>query len=145
MADFNLFTDEVFDAIRAHIEANWDLAACPVSWPNEEMNEPQGPWVKFEISGNSYGQQSIGMGEQAENRWDEDGLIWFHVMVPRGRGFSQGRGAAKALADLFRGRRLLDDENLEFLDASIGPGGDGDEEGNWYRVSVSIEWRNWEA
>ena len=140
----NAFSDPVYDAIRAYVEANWTYA--PIQWPNEVWDEPPNePWVKFEIFSANYGQQSIGAQDQEDNRWDHEGHIWFHVMVPRGSGATNARGAAKSLANLFRGERLLGDQNLEFMDAIIGPGAPGDEEGNWTRTSVSVEWRHWEA
>jgi hypothetical protein len=142
MPVFNDFSDAVYEAIRSHFEINW-ANATPVSWPNEDFEEPPlGPWVKFEIFGSSYGQQSIGMQQQADNRWDRDGTIFFHVMVRRGSGESQARGAAKYIADLFRGRRLLPDESLEFMDAGESM---GDSQGNWYRITVDIEWRHMDA
>jgi len=135
------FSDVVLEAIRSVIEAEWDHT--PVAWPNEEFEEPVegNPWVAVEIFGASYAQQSIGMDEQKNNRWDSEGTLFLHVMIGRGRGASQSRGAAQALADLFRGRRLLGDA-LEFRDAIVGPGGPGDEEGNWYLVTVSVQWRH---
>lgn len=137
------FNDPVYDAVRAHVEQRWTFTE--IRWPNETYDAPpDGPWVIFEIFGTVYGQQSLGMDIQADNRWDHEGHIWFHVMVPQGAGSTNIRGAAKALADLFRGLRLMN-QKLEFMDASIGPGASADETGNWFRVSVSIQWRNWEA
>lgn len=138
------YSDAVYDAIRAHVDANW--TAAPIQWPNETWEEPPGEsWVKFEIFGALYGQQSVGETQQTDNRWDQEGYIWFHVLAPRGTGTTNARGAAKALANLFRGTRLLPAQNLEFMDAIIGPGAPGDEEGNSFRTSVSIEWRHWQA
>lgn len=145
MTDFTDFADVVYDAIKAHVVANWNYA--PIRWPNEDFEEPgrdRPVWVQFEIFGTSYGQQTFGMDEQADNRWDEDGHIWFHVIVPRGYGATTSRGACKSLANLFRGLRLLSDD-LVFYDAEIGPGSAGDEEGNSYRTSVSVEWRYWNS
>lgn len=137
------FSDGVYDAIRAYIEANW--TQVEIRWPNETYEAPpDGPWIAFEIFGTDYSQQTIGMTQQADNRWDEEGHIWFHFFLPRGRGSSNLRGAAKAMTNLFRGLRLMNDD-LEFMDAAVGPGGSGDEEGNWFRVSVSIQWRHWAA
>lgn len=138
------FSDPVYEAIRAHIEANWTYA--PIAWPNEEFDEAGiNEWVKFEIFGTVYGQESMGADTQADNRWDEEGMICLHVMVRRGRGATHARGAAKSLADLFRGEHLLPEDNLVFMDANIGPGSAGDDEGNWHRTSVNIQWRHWEA
>lgn len=139
---FAAFSDPVYDAIRALIEANWSYA--PIAWPNEKFDAPAaGEWVKFEIFGTVSGQQTFGTEEQVDNRWDTEGTIWFHVMVRQGRGASQARGAAQSLVDLFRGRRLLPDGNLIFHDSSIGEA--EDQEGDWYRVSAMVQWEQEDA
>jgi hypothetical protein len=137
------FRDPVYDAVRAHIDANWNYV--PIAWPNEVFAAPAGgEWVKFEIFGTVSGQQSFGMDDQVDNRWDTEGTIWFHVMVKQGRGASNARGAAQSLVDLFRGTRLLDDENLVFHDSSIGEG-PVEPDGNWYRVTAMVEWEHVDA
>lgn len=132
------FSDEVYDAIRAFLEDgnNWD--ALPIKWPNEPFSRST-PYVAFEITSNYYGQQSIGANPQSDNRWDEDGQIWLHVIVDANSGESKIRGAARALARLFRGLKLLNNR-LEFGDAAIGNGAPGDEDGSIYRISVNVEW-----
>lgn len=142
-------TDEVYDAIRAHLGDGISVGAwqyAPIAYPNEAFSapEPPAPWVDFEITGTLYGQQSIGAHVQSENRWDEDGQIWLHVMVPVGTGGAAARGAAKTLANIFRGLTLLSG-GLEFLDAQIGLGEPGDDNGNYFRISVSIDWRRMDA
>lgn len=141
---FDDFADEVFDAIRVTLETNWTVT--PIAWPNEDFEKPNPPtpWVDVEFTRNIYAQESIGAAEQSENRWDEDGQLWLHLLVPVGTGSSAAGGAAKALAKIFRGRHLLAD-SLDFLDASIGMGEPGDENGNYWRISTSIEWRRMDA
>lgn len=145
---FNDHADEVFEAIRAYLGDGIDTAGAwsdaPLRYPNEAFTPPDGPWVDFEIEGSLFGQQSIGEHVQADNRWDEEGRIWLHVMVPTGSGGARARGAAKRIAGLFRGKTLLSNQ-LEFLDASIGAGSPGDENGAWFMISVSIDWRHWDA
>jgi hypothetical protein len=142
MAFFDL-RDEVYDAIREYVTPLWPHTA--ISWPNEDFERPTGAaFLAVEVFGDLYGQQSIGADEQADNRWDEDGQLMFHVFTPRGRGFSSSRGAAKALANLFRGTRLLNDR-LEFMDAQVGPGQLADEQGNFHVTTVAIDWRLMEA
>jgi hypothetical protein len=132
--------DVIYSAIRTFLTTNWTTS--PIAWENEEFDrpEPPAPWVLFEITGNLYAQESIGDSPQGANRWDEDGVMFLHVMVPRGSGSHTARQHAKLLADLFRGLHLVSD-NLEFLDTNIGEGAPGDESGVWFRVSVSIQWR----
>jgi len=137
-------SNTVYDAIRAHLVAYW--SATTIAWENElfDRPEPPAPWVMVEMVGDLYAQMSIGAGVQSENRWDEEGVLMMHVFAPSGTGASTARGYAKSLADLFRGALLLAD-SLEFLDASIGMGQPGDDDGLWWRISVSVDWRRMEA
>ena len=94
-----------------------------------------------------YGQQSIGGGESngpGGNRWDETGTLWFHVFIAKGVGAREARRLGKALANLFRGTALLEGD-LEFGDADLGSGDPGQENGNYYLLSVSISWQRTEA
>lgn len=133
---------EVYDAIVGHLADQW--TTTPVRYENKNFNYPDGPWVDIETTGNYYGQESIGESEQENNRWDEDGVLYVHVLVPQGTGASLARTYAKQLADIFRGVTLLGD-SLEFRDAFIGRGEPGAEDGNWYRISVYIDWRRMDA
>ncbi len=135
-------SDVVYEAIKAYLTSAWTETA--IEWENEAFQEPADGWVAVEISGTSYAQQSIGADEQAENRWDEDGVLWLHVIVPTGTGSVTARRRAKQLADLFRGARLLSD-GLEFLDASIGAGDRGVKEDPHWMITVSVDWRREEA
>lgn len=134
------YSDPVYDAIRAHLLTQW--IDTPIQWPNEEFSASGiDAWVKFEIHGSNYGQVEVGMNTQAQNRWDSEGVIWMFVIVPRGTGFTNAGGAAKALANVFRGLTLISGR-LEFLDATIGVGARRDEDGEWYVVPVSVEWQH---
>ncbi len=142
-------SDVVFDAIKTYLTDNW--SSSPLQWENEvaiNTNDPvtgtPAPWVMPEMTGTLYGQESIGAETQATNRWDEEGQLWLHVFVPVGTGGHTARHLAKSLADLFRGTTLLSG-NLEFLDAQIGMGEPGSEDGTWFRVSLKIDWRHIEA
>lgn len=129
----------VYQAVRTYLTGAW--SSTGLAWENEDFDTADlGAWVAVEMTGTSYAQQTLGAGSAAANRWDEDGLLWLHVMVKVGSGALDARNFAKALADLFRGTLLLGD-SLEFGDASIGMGEAGDDDGRWWRVSVSIAWR----
>ena len=146
--------DEAFDAIHdflvgtPDLDAAWDPAYAPLIFENEGDDAPAGPpapWVAVIVDTNIYGQQSIGAGpDQASNRWDEDGTVWFHVFVPRGTKSREARKIAKGLVNLFRGRTLLD-ERLEFGDANMGDGDPARENAGYYLLSASLEWRFIEA
>lgn len=135
-------SDIVYQAVKTYLSSFWTETL--IEWENEAL-EPQGDgWIAIEIAGTSYAQQSIGADEQSENRWDEAGILWLHVIVPAGTGSVTARRRAKQLADLFRGARLLSD-NLEFLDASIGAGDPAVNKGSLWMITVSVDWRREEA
>lgn len=145
--------DDVFDAIQAHlgtadVPGEWDFNIAPLVYENETYESPGGdikPWVKVVLETQLYGQQSIGGGtDPGQNRWDERGTLWFHVFTRRGTGSREARRIAKALANLFRGQTLLDDD-LEFGDADLGAGDPGEENANYYLISVSQDWQRVEA
>lgn len=137
-------SNTVYDAIKAHVQASW--ATTPIAFENEAFTRPSppAPWIALEVSGTVYAQQTIGAGSGQANRWDEEGYLYIYVMVPTGTGSSDARAYAKSLANIFRGTTLLSD-NLEFMDASIGDGSIADEEGTYWRLIVSIDWRFMEA
>lgn len=132
--------DVIYNAIKTYVTANW--TTCPIAWENEDFvrPEPPGPWILFDITGTYYQQESIGDSPQAHNRWDEEGVMFFHVFVPKGTGSALARQYAKAVANLFRGTLLLSD-SLEFMMASIGESASADDMSVYWRISMSIEWR----
>ena len=143
--------DPVYDAIVAFLGDGkpenggiWDFSVAPLVYENSADGAPVGvpaPWIAVILDSELYGQQSIGGGKDAgDNRWDEDGTLWFHVFVPRGTGAREARRIAKGLANLFRGETLLDGA-IEFGDANLGAGDPGVKNGNYYLLSVSLDWR----
>ncbi len=129
---------EVYTAVRDYLSASW--TSSPIAWENEDFDKPNAPWVMFEMSGDLYAQMSVGAWQGTQNRYDQEGVMYLHVFVPVGTGSLIARQHAKTLADLFRGALLMSD-SLEFLDASIGMGQVGDDEGLFYRITVSVDWR----
>lgn len=132
----------VYAGIKTYLQSNW--TTTPLRFENETYVLDGNPFVAVEMTGTLYGQQSIGASHQADNRWDEEGVLWLHVNVPMGTGGFNARTYAKQLADRFRGLLLLND-SLEFRDAFIGRGQPGHEDGAYYRVSVYINWRRMDA
>ena len=134
------YSDAVYDAIKTYLSAAW--TDTQIQWVNEEYAASgDAPFVKVQFHGAVYGQETIGANTQAENRWDREGNLWLYVMVPRNSSFTNASGAAVALAELFRGQTMLSGA-IEFMDANIGMSHFGDEEGAWFIVPVSIEWRH---
>lgn len=131
--------DVIYGAIQDYVTANW--SSYPIAWENAPFQRPPnaGPWILFEITGSMYDQQSIGASTQAANRYDQAGVMFFHVHVKKGTGSKAARQVGKQMADLFRGTLLID-ENLEFMGMTIGEGNPADETGTYWRITVSIDW-----
>jgi hypothetical protein len=129
-------------AVVAHIAAGWTFA--PVIVQNAEAVPPLSsdgttqPYLFIQISYNSTTQESIGEEPRTGNRWDETGQVFFHVYTPSGGGSALSDQYADAIITLFRGLTL--DTNIEFQDIFSDIGGPGDDNGNYYRVSVSVDW-----
>lgn len=129
-------------AVTAYLEANW--TASPLILQNAETEPPVQadgtlrPWVYVQIAFNSVDQWSIGAPDRTQNRWHEDGLILFHVMTPIGEGLAASDTNADAMIELFKGVQL--DPGIEFRDITSDIGGPGDENGNYYRVSIAVNW-----
>ena len=130
---------EVWIDARSRIEAAALVSAERVSWPNEAFDLPDHTaspaplWLALETSGNLSAPVEIGGGV-----WQEDGAIWVHCFAPTGTGVLDLRQLAKSVANTFRD---LPPAPVIYTGAEIGMGEPGDENGNWYRISVRIEYR----
>ncbi|MDW7555381.1 hypothetical protein D9623_33620 (plasmid) [Azospirillum brasilense] len=124
----------VYDAIRAKVEADW--SGTPVSWPNEAFDPPPGDhWIALEFEGRLWSQESIGGGDPAEERWDENGSIWVHSIAPIGVGERTQRLNATNFINMFRGTEI---GAIEFQDCEIAAGG-ADDDGAWWRITGRID------
>ncbi len=147
-----LADDPVFEAIQNYLgtvesPAEWDQAEARLLYENDGTGVPDSPdsFVRIILDTELYDQQSIGGGEgPGDNRWDERGTLWFHVFTPRGIGPQPARRIAKGLANAFRGKQMLDDR-LTFGGADMGAGDPGQEDANYYLLSVSLDWELTEA
>lgn len=127
-----------FEAIEDHLRSVWN--ASPLVFENETATPPAGDarWVFVEVYGTVFDQASIGAETREGNLWREEGMLWLHVMMPVWSGTRQGRRDAYALANLFTGRDI---GGLIFGSAAIGAGEKVETDGNYARMSVSIEWQ----
>jgi hypothetical protein len=141
----------VSGAIEDHVKANW--TTTPLLFENKSEAEDGTklppdtpvPFIELSFTGRSYGQKSFGTANPANNRWDEEGILFFDVLVPIGTGSRDARTYAKGLCDLFRGVTLLS-ESLEFFDASIGQGEKSEKyNGNYFIIPVDIDWKRLNA
>lgn len=132
-------SNTVYDAVRTYLQGAW--TTTPLVFENEREDNVQdaAAWVYVEASGTIYDQASIGAGSQTANRYREYGTIFLHVFVPAGTGSTTARTYAKQLADLFRGLEL-NAGSLVFRAISIGAGEIGDDNGKYFRVSVSADY-----
>lgn len=128
-----------FSTIKTYLDANW--SSTPLYYPNDDTTPPEPPsaFVFVEMTGIMYDKASLGAPNS--NLYRENGLLWLHCMVPSGSGSETARTHLSGLADLFKDKSLpTADGEIRFRAAVIGYGSPGDDEGNYWRLSMNIEW-----
>ncbi|MDO1582429.1 hypothetical protein [Rhizobium oryzicola] len=130
---------EAYSAIHDYLATQW-AARTPLVFENEQFELPDTPayYVQVEIFGDFFDQASIGGGQPVANLWREEGQILAHVMCPRWEGTLQGRTYGRLLCDLFRGQEF---SGIRFRRISLGASEPGDEDGNYFRMTASIDWQ----
>ena len=135
----------IYDAVKGLLDAAW--SATPVLFENQTQPPPAAEtphglkaWVLCEIEGRSLSQISMGAGTKPDNLWEEEGTIWLHVHVPAGSGSRAARVLADELAELFRATEEIG--AIQFHDMSIGAGQVGQDNGKWWAMTVTINWRS---
>jgi hypothetical protein len=136
-------SDTVYSAFRTWLEANW--TATTIRWENETFLLPAptvypaapAAFIAVELSGNFYRQMSLGSGTPSSERWAEAGAILVYSLVQAGASSLAARQNATAIADLARGVTLPGTIRLQGM--TIGEGGPGDEDGNWWQIVLRIE------
>lgn len=137
-------SDAAFTAIRTWLDANW--TATPIRWENETFDIPAiteypaapAAWVAVEMSGEGYHQRSFGSGAIENERWVEAGSLLIYSLQQAGSGSLVARANATAIALSLRGLALAG--AIQFTGMSIGDGGPGDEDGNWWQLVLRAEW-----
>lgn len=129
---------DAFTVIHDHLVDNW--SAIPLAFENDGYEKPSDPdyFVYVEVVGDFFDQASIGAEPQTDNLWREEGVLYLHVMTPRGAGSLQARTYGKQLANLFRGQEI---NGVVFRAISLGGGGAPDEDGNYWPFTVTIDWQ----
>jgi hypothetical protein len=128
---------EAFNTIHDRIVELW--TATPVIFENEDTPTPDTPaaFLFVEVAGDLFEQASIGGGDQVgDNLWREDGQVLIHVMTPRGGGSAAARLLARQAAALFRGQDI---DGIRFGGVSIGAGEPGEADGNYWRMTATID------
>lgn len=126
-------------AIRAYIEGGFTTA--PLVWPNETHDLPAAPspFVAIEVMGVTNSVR--GIGEPGNRLFIHPGIILAHVFVPFGIGQAAGDTVADAIGLLLQRKdiaaptlpQLVRTEDPTMIDGELGS-----EDGNYWRVSVSI-------
>lgn len=127
-------SDVVFTAVRDLLAERWTLA--PIVFPNEGESgiDPSAPWIYCDASGSLV--EPMELGGRA---WIEVGTIYLHVHVPVGTGTLEVRSVAKALSNLFRDARSYG--GVVFGDHSLGMGEMGDDDGMYWRQSLTVSYK----
>lgn len=109
-----------------------------IKWPNEGFDLPEPPalYLAVEISSGQDRPMEIG---GANVTWEAGGLIWCHVMVPNNSGYQAAFQMQDQLAALFRDTGAT--QNVVFDQIRDDPGDYGGQNGNYWRSSVSVDWR----
>lgn len=139
-------------AIRARLEAGW--SSTLITYQNENPpwgeNGPQrdngspAPWVNLEIIGE--GSSIWTFGVPGNRGWRYPGEIHVHVFVPVGEGDAQATEYAVAIGELFRAAKFYDDDAgcyVRTLSPQVDGGGSGDDDGKWFRVSMTVDFNYW--
>lgn len=131
-------------AIRARLEAAW--TDCVLTYQNGGVFRPDDPsnrdgyspaaedtWAYVEILG--AGAECTVIGSVGKRAARDDGAIFCHVYVPVGSGDDEARRLARSMGEIFRVTRF---GGVETGAPDLGGGEKGDDDGLWWRVSVSI-------
>ncbi len=131
-------TDAVYTTVRAFLEANWDRAAAPMAWENEEFTPPTRlPWIFVVMDDSDYDQMSIGTGSPTTELWRETGGLLFRVSVPAGSGTLVADRLVSDLRYMMLGLQLPNDIRFDSM-PTVGRG--RGEDGVFYGVWLRCGW-----
>lgn len=120
-------------AIRTRIEQNW--TATPVAFWGEDYDPPKNrPWVLVERDAVPASESSI-YGSVGKRVAQDPGLIIAHCFVPKRTGDDRAYEIAQAFGELFRVQKI---GPAQTGTPSLSPSEQGDEDGSWLRVTVTI-------
>lgn len=124
-----------FDLIHDHLVNSWTETA--IVFENEDFDLPDTPahFVYVEVVGDTYEQDTF--GAPRNNLWLEAGVVFLHVETPVGTGSAEARQISNRLTYLFREQPLA---GIRFRRMSIGAGEPGKTFGNYFAMTVTIEW-----
>lgn len=128
---------EAYAVIKGVFDANWTTTPAYFENADWDLSASPAALVYVEVFSSFFDQASIGSGEPADNLWREEGQILAHILVPNGTGTVTARTLAKAVANLFRGKDI---SGIRFGAISLGAGEPGTTDGNYFRMTSTIEW-----
>lgn len=134
-------------AIEERLASNWTTTR--IAYPNKIPDQPwppvdpatgaNAPWVLVEVANTSSAPRAA--GQPGNQFWLYHGLIAVHVYVPVNDGLATARQYATAIGEIFRNATFYDDTpgyQVSTVAPRLDGGGPGDDDGVWYRVSVTI-------
>lgn len=126
-----------------------EFTEIPTTVQNQEGFEPPldgngipQPWGLLEVLPTM--SEIIGTG--TKHTFAYYGLIIYHVFVPIGSGIAEANRLAVAVGEIFRTRKLYDNGDgcyVRTVAPSVTGGGISDDRGNWFRVSMTVDFVYW--
>lgn len=112
----------------------------PIWYPNDSFTPPKpaAPWLRLSVTSDIL--TPIELGAEI---WQENGTAYVEVVVPAYSGSAVARALAKTIANAFRG--LVSPYPVVYLGASIGDGLVQPVNGQWWGLTVSVDWRYQDA
>jgi hypothetical protein len=124
---------ELLTRLQAILAAEW--TATSVVFQNEQSQATYGlPWLYFELLPVS--SDTTLFGSAGRRIRSAEGLIAGHVFVPTGTAATDGFQIAEQLGALLQLRTLA--PGVECGGYELAGAGSGDDEGNWFRIGVTI-------
>jgi hypothetical protein len=142
-------------AVGARLAANW--STTPIVLPNR--SKPDGwnqqwppvdadalllPWAHLEIVG--AGSEIAGTGTRGNHLWHYFFDILVHVFAPVGEGQGRADTYANQIGEIFRAAEFYNDTPgycVRTLAPAVDDGSKGDDDGNWWRVTMSVPATYW--
>jgi len=132
---------EAYDAIETRLKAAWLATAAwsdiALVFENEPFKTEDSPklFVYVEIFGDELFQESV--GAPGNNLFQETGIAYVHVMVPKDTGTRKARSMAKAIANLFREQNT---DGVMIDRMAIGNGDPGRDFPRYWAMTLSLNW-----
>ena len=128
--------DEAAKVLEQRFDAQW--TATEKTWQTARYDPQAGTeFVYFEVLQADGIQASF--GDPGSNVFRDIGLIQAHVFVPVGTGDGKALQYARQIGEIFKGQNI---SGILCRAPRIGGGDTGDDDGNFWRRTVSIPFRS---